>query len=79
MRLRRICSDDNDFRQKSKEYSKYLTNCGHDSEHVLRVFDEIGNMTRQEARKSKRKIGARLCAFISKFNPCAPDIGKIFR
>jgi hypothetical protein len=66
-------------RVKNIDYSKYLTDCGHDSEHVLRVFDEIGNMTRQEARKSKRKIGARLCAFISKFNPCAPDIGKIFR
>ena len=36
-------------------------------------------MTRQKARKSKRKIGGRPCAFISKLNPRAPDIGKIFQ
>ena len=79
LRLRRICSDDNDFRDRSKEYSKYLIDCGHDKEHVLRVFNEIGNISRQEARKSKRKIEGRPCTFISKFNPRAPDIGKIFR
>ena len=34
---------------------------------------------RQEARKSKHKIEGRPCAFISKFNPRAPDVGKTFR
>ena len=38
LRLRRICSDDEDF----KQYCKYLTDCGHDSEHVLKVFNESG-------------------------------------
>ena len=79
LRLRRICSDDNDFWYRSKEYSKYLIDCGHDKEHVLRVFNETGNISRQEARNSKRKIEGRPCTFISKFNPRATDIGKIFR
>ena len=79
LRLRRICSDDEDFKQKSKEYCKYLTDCGHYSEHVLKVFNEIGSMTRQQARRSKRRNEGRPCAFISKFNPRAPDIGKIIR
>jgi hypothetical protein len=30
LRLRRICSDDEDFKQRSIEYHKYLTDCGHD-------------------------------------------------
>ena len=77
MRLRRICSDDEDFKQRSIEYHKYLTDCGHDSEHVLKVFNEIGGMTRQQARTSKRKNEGRPCAFISKFNPWVPDICKI--
>ena len=46
---------------------------------LIRVFNETGNISRQEARKSKRKIEGRPCSFISKFNPRAPDIGKIFR
>ena len=79
LRLRRICSDDEDFKQKSKEYCKYLTDCGHDSEHVLKAFNEIGSMTRQQACRNKRRNEGRPCAFISKFNPRAPDIGKIIR
>ncbi len=78
LRLRRICSDDEDFKQRSIEYHKYLTDCGHDSEHVLKVFNEIVGMTRQQARTSKTNEG-RPCAFISKFNPQVPDICTIIR
>ena len=79
MRLRTICSDDEDFKQRSIEYHKYLTDCGHDSEHVLKVFNESGGMTRQQARTSKRGNEGRRCAFISKFNPRTPNICKIIR
>jgi hypothetical protein len=62
--MRRICSDYDDFRQKSRQYCKYLIDCAgmHNSEHVLRMsilINGIGNRTRQEARRSKCKIGGR--------------------
>ena len=81
LRLRRICSDEDDFRQNSTaEYYKYLIDCGHDREHVFKVFDEIGCMTRHEARKSKRQgTRDRTCVIVTKFNPRAPDIRKIIR
>ena len=79
LRLRRICSSDEDFKQKSKEYFKYLTDCGRNKEHVLKVFHEVGGMTRHEARKSKRSKEGTTCVFVSQFNPRAPDISKIFR
>ena len=56
-----------------------MIDCGHDKEHVLRVFNEIGNISRREAHKSKRKIEGRPCTFIIMFNPHSPDIGKILR
>ena len=31
-------------------YMKYLMDCGHDSAHVNRAFEEVGAMTREEAR-----------------------------
>ena len=48
LKLRRICSDDGDFQDKTKEYCKYLIDCGHDREHVDKVFNEIGTMTRKK-------------------------------
>ena len=36
-------------------------------------------MTREEARTSRRKVRRDSCFFVTKFNPRAPDIRKIFR
>ncbi len=55
LRLRRICSRDADFWDKSRSYMKYLMDCGHDSAHVNRAFEVVGAMTREEARTSKCK------------------------
>ena len=44
-----------DFYVKSKVYAQYLIDCGRNSAHVNRVLEEVGNMTRDEARKSKPK------------------------
>ena len=79
LRLRRICSRDVDFWEKSRIYMKYLTDCGHDSAHVNRAFEAVGAMTREEARTSRRKVRRDSYVFVTKFNPRAPDIRKIFR
>ena len=79
LRLRRICSEDSDFYVKSKVYAQYLIDCGHNSAHVNRVFEEVGNMTRDEARKSKPKTEGNKCVFITKYNPRVRDIASIIR
>ena len=79
LRLRRICSRDANFWEKSRIYMKYLTDCGHDSAHVNRAFEVVGAMTREEARTSRRKVRRNSCVFVTKFNPSAPDIRKMFR
>jgi hypothetical protein len=79
LRLHRICSRDVDFWEKSRIYMKYLTDCGHDRAHVNRAFEVVGAMTREEARTSRCKVRRNSCDFVTKFNPSAPDIRKIFR
>ena len=42
LRLRRICSSDNDYTAKSIEYTKYLINRGHDLKSVQQCFNKVG-------------------------------------
>ena len=79
LRVRRICSDEDDFHKKSAEYANYLIACGHDSQHVMSKFNEVATMTRQEARKNKNKGNKNRCIFAIKYNPRGPDIRKILK
>ena len=79
LRIRRICLEKNDFSSKSKEYANYLMACGHDKQRVRNKFDEVATMTREEARKKKKKEDKNLCIFSTKFNPRGPDIRKILK
>ena len=79
LRVRRICSDEDDFHKKSAEYANYLIACGHDSQHVMSKFNEVATITRQEARKNKNKGNKNRCIFAIKYNPRGPDIRKILK
>ncbi len=41
LRIRRVCSDEDDFRNKSNEYANYLIAGGHDNQHVKNKFEEV--------------------------------------
>ena len=62
-------------------YAGYLTHCGHNSMHVHRVFEQVGAMTRDEARKRKHKKEGNnyCCTFVTKFNPRAPNVLSTLR
>jgi hypothetical protein len=77
LRIRRICSEEEDFRNKSDEYANYLITCGHDEQHVPNKFAEVASMTRQEAGRSKKRFNRNLYIFSGKYNPRGPDIRKI--
>ena len=62
-------------------YAEYIIDCGHNSMHVHRVFEPVGAMTRDEARKRKHKKEGDnyCCSFVPKFNPRAPNVLSILR
>jgi hypothetical protein len=79
LRLRRICSEDSDFHEKSKIYVQCLINGGHNSIHVNRVLEEVGVITRAEAHKCKPNSKGKQCVFVTKYNPLVCDIASIIR
>ena len=47
LRLCRICSSDDNYKEKSEEYTKYLVNRGHNLQTVKKRFNEAGKIPRQ--------------------------------
>ena len=77
LRLRRICSSYNNYTAKSKEYTKYLVNRGHDLKSLDQCFN-VGKTSRQEARKKvKPRNAENLIVFSTSFNPHGPNVNKI--
>ena len=59
LRLRRICSNDEEYNNKSKEYKAYLTGRGHKLKNIEKSFNDVLNMSRQQScikKTKKRKI-----------------------
>ena len=57
LRLRRICSTDEEFNNKSKEYKAYLIGRGHKLKNVEKSFNDALNMSRQQSCiNSKNKV-----------------------
>jgi hypothetical protein len=80
LRLRRICSREEDYELKSKEYSAYLVGRGHDPKVVRKNFAEVGKIPRDVARaKRNRDSSKNRIIFSTQFAPHGPDIGRIIR
>ena len=80
LRLRRICSSDNEYNEKSDEYMSYLTDRGYKQKKIEKTFKNIEKLPRTEARKKVEKNckNSRI-VFTAKFNPRGPDVNKIVR
>ena len=81
LRLRRICSTDEEFGNKSVEYKAYLASRGHNSKAITDAFNKVGNLTRTEARTKKKNTqdSTKRHRFFTKFNPHHPNVLKILK
>ena len=81
LRLRRICSSDEEFRERSKEYKAYLASCGHNPNDLVETFDAVFNIPRIEARKKQTELvqPQKRHRFFTKFNPHHPNVLGIIR
>ena len=70
LRLRRICSIDEEYNNKSKKYKAYLTGRGHKLKNVEKSFNDVLNMSRQQSRikKTKNTNSKNNIVFYSKYN-----------
>ena len=81
LRLRRICSTDEEFNNKSKEYKAYLIGRGHKLKNVEKSFNVALNMSRQQSRIKKMKStnSENEIVFCRKYNPQGPNINSIIQ
>ena len=79
LRLRRICSTDDDYQQKSGEYTSYLVNRGYDQKSVKQSFDKVNQKTRTVARKKVVRDKETRVVFATKFNPRGPNVTNIIK
>ena len=78
LRLKRICSTEEEYKLKSKEYSAYLMSRGHNAKSVSNIFDSLSNTSRNEARQKKVKNNDRnMVFFATTFNPVGPNVSNI--
>ena len=75
LRLRRICSSDEEYQNKSVEYSTYLMKRGYGKRLVKKSFKKVSTVSRNEARMKvvKNDTNSRT-VFTASFNPRGPDV-----
>ena len=78
LRLRKICSTDENFHQKSTEYTSYLTARGRDPKLVKKTFDSVALLPRESVRNTNknRDINYKI-VFSTAFNPRGPNVKKL--
>ena len=80
IRLRKICSTDAEYQEKSAEYTSYLTARGHDQQSVKSTFNKLSTIPRNDARKSAGKKNPKdLIVFSTSYNPRGPNVNNIVR
>ena len=80
LRLRRICSSDDEFTKKSKDYQAYLVTRGHDPKNVVANFEKVKNINRSEARKKQNRPNSiKKQRFFTEYNPVCPNISEIIK
>ena len=80
LRLKRICSSEDEFTKKSKDYQAFLVTRGHDPVNVIDNFEKVKNLNRNEARKRQGKQEEeKKHRFFTEYNPRCPNISEIIK
>ena len=81
LRLRRICSTDNEYNERSKEYKAYLCARGHPAVSVNSSFDKISKVSKSQARKKKHTSNntTNKIIFSAEYNPRGPSVSDIVK
>ena len=78
-RLKRNCSDETFFAERTAEYKGYLPNQGYPSKLVNDQFSKASAFSRNDLLQTRAKEAKKLFPFVTTFNPNLPDVGNIIR
>ena len=78
LKLRRICDTDEKYNQRSSEYQNYVIGREYNPTLVKKQFEEVGKLTRTQARASKPKPNqVKKIDFLSSCNPSLPCMNTL--
>ena len=81
LRLRRLCSTDEEYDKKANEYAEFLELRGYNRKKVNCTFKKIRDVPRSEARKPvvKNQSSTSPIIFATKYNPRGPNVRNIVK
>ena len=80
LRLRRICSTEEERKTSFKNYKAFLVSRNHSPKDVVDNFRKIQDISRRDARKKRGKeAGQKKQRFFSEYNPRGPNISAIIK
>ena len=79
LRLRRICSSDEEYLRQSHKYKHFLISRGHKADLVEKEFNTVGNKSRNEVRQKTTKSKPGKAFFIAQYNPKGANISRILK
>ena len=79
LRLRRICSKEETFDNRSKEYKQYFVNRDYDHGKVLKHFEKVEQITREDALKPTKHQQRDMIPLITKYDPRIPNLRGVIR
>ena len=80
LRLRRICSSEEDRAKSFKNYKGFLVSRNHSAKDVVDNFKKVKNISRNDARKKREKSdGQKRQRFFTEYNPRGPNVLQIIK
>ena len=78
LRLRRICDSDEKYEKRSNEYQNYLIARNYSPSLVVKQFQKVSQISRDNARKPRSKVlTTDSVKFVTLYNPVLPNINSL--
>ena len=79
LRLRRICSSDEEYLIQSEKYKSFLISRGHRIDLVQNEFNAIGLKSRSDVRQKTAKSSPGKAFFVAHFNPKGVNVSHLLK
>ena len=77
MRIRRICTDDENFKERTLQQSKYFESCGYSKKELNKTLKQFNNITQNQALEKSENKGSRKeikTPLVTTYNPKCKNI-----
>ncbi len=75
-RIRRICSEEVDFKKVSNYYQQKLVDRGYNNTFIAKEFSNVAKVKRKDALVRKQKSKREVTAWVVDYNPRLPSLNK---